>query len=385
MRPILHILASLLALLTLASCGDDLVGSPPNTSADKERIYFTTWDPAQSSYGYVASVLADGTEERAETDSDWFLSSSPRNGRYAVSKLYWDGSIYLANSLMIRDTSGAIGLPYMPAGPLVPQVILSPDGRTVAFYEIDYQFDPSGTIVLMIAPANDLNAAQVVLPVGDYVGLFEELNASNRIAFSPDGTRIAFTDFGYPFSLYVVRLDDIKQIAMLDIGVGPHIAWSPRSDRIAYERLRFDSNQSPVGFALSIRSSDPEDKTPGTPIAGSISSYEYITWSPDGRSLAYVQANSYDTRIPDGFIAPSELYVMNVDGYNQRNYSFAPGTVESSRGVQRPQWSSDNRRILYTETMIEGGLRTSSVKIVDIGTGATTTVRRNAYAGYWER
>jgi dipeptidyl aminopeptidase/acylaminoacyl peptidase len=73
-----------------------------------------------------------------------------------------------------------------------------------------------------------------------------------------------------------------------------------------------------------------------------LGSYVDPAWSPDGKSIAFV-----DNSFPDGSAATDgDLYVMKADGTNPRKLTNSPGggKVPSPRG---PSWSPDSKKIVF--------------------------------------
>jgi TolB protein len=70
-------------------------------------------------------------------------------------------------------------------------------------------------------------------------------------------------------------------------------------------------------------------------------SYSYMgSWSPDGRRIAYTQANGGKNALGQDTL---EIYVMNVDGSGKRKLTENKGMDD-----ERPSWSPDSRWILFT-------------------------------------
>jgi Tol biopolymer transport system component len=113
-------------------------------------------------------------------------------------------------------------------------------------------------------------------------------------AFSPDGTHIVFADDPVGpqggLTIYVADADgsNARQIGADFRGQGSGFAWSPDGTRIA-----FTSGDSQAGFSVVVLKADGRggatvsaDAAPDTP-----------SWSPDGSELAFTTANDTDIAI----------------------------------------------------------------------------------------
>ena len=156
-------------------------------------------------------------------------------------------------------------------------------------------------------------------------------------AWSADGTRVAFTN---QQNLYVVNADGTEATNIGGKVAADHPAWSPDGTRIAY-----DASEIVCGFhacflaARTIRVVNP-DGTGDAQVSPPDLSPENPVWSPDGTRIAF------DTGY-DG-LAPSEIYVMNVDGTGVTKLTHQP--PEQIPGNFEPNWSPDGHRIAFQKS-----------------------------------
>ncbi|MFI7005931.1 DPP IV N-terminal domain-containing protein [Streptomyces sp. NPDC050145] len=123
-----------------------------------------------------------------------------------------------------------------------------------------------------------------------------------------------------------------------------HPDWSPDGKRIVYS--------SPRGMEWIRSDGSGQEVLTTTGGAG--------TFSPDGKSIAFVRTSTYET--PDGREYGRDVWVMDLATREARQISTARNA--SSAPVD---WSPDGRRIAY---VTENGLTT-----VDVATGATTELQ----------
>ncbi len=143
-------------------------------------------------------------------------------------------------------------------------------------------------------------------------------NSASEPAWSPDGSRIAFIsarDTGDvrrpdgaapPTEIYVMNADGSGATRLTDHPAADgSVAWSPDGSRIAFNSDR-DGNDE-----IYVMNSDGSGVTRLTYNPG----YDFLSaWSPDGSRIAFVSGR-------DG---NDEIYVMNADGSDQTNLTNNP-------------------------------------------------------------
>lgn len=181
----------------------------------------------------------------------------------------------------------------------VGEPVWSPDGTQIAYPTVPAG-SPSGNspdASLYVVSVNGAKHALIADSLGGEVSAGEE---GSGIGWSPDGTRIAVvanTSSGIPRgTLYVMNADGSDRQPLAE-GVliahtlgSPNLAWSPDGTRIAYATFSGAHDKVQIWNALpdgstpvlvfSPTSDPPEDTEAGGPI-----------WSPDGTQIAF----RYDT------------------------------------------------------------------------------------------
>lgn len=247
-------------------------------------------------------------------------------------------------------------------------------------------------------------------------GLATMIDASHHNpAWSPDGTKIAFSGFvysdvppedtdAYRRHIWVVNSDGSNPVQLTRGAVeDDHPTWSPDGRKLAFERHNHEHNESyivtmdadggnpvdlnrkfpggsePVwspdgsliafdwGGVLSVINADgtnrkslpPEDNLggrlgvyPGTP----------LSWSPDGKRLAF---SRYETRDGREVAGETNIAILDVSTGEITQVTDLPGDELN------PDWSPDGQRILFnTRQLIDGAYRAFHVFVV----GAERTV-----------
>jgi TolB protein len=153
-----------------------------------------------------------------------------------------------------------------------------------------------------------------------------------HLAWSPDGTRIAFAhetmtrDGRFENSLHVIDLDGTRERQLTGThAIVTYPAWSPDGAQIAFSRRLRPANGEATPYDppwdIWIMSADGTD---GRPLVAEPDWNELSpAWSPDGTQIVFVG------QATDGF----GIYVVNADGTGSRRIA---GPANS---VQKPAWA----------------------------------------------
>jgi len=215
--------------------------------------------------------------------------------------------------VMNADGTGVTRLTNGPAADGGPA--WSPDGTRIAFthnFDDIYVMNADGTNQTNLTNSAALEAGP---------------------AWSPDGSRIAFQaceglDYG-PCDIYVMSADGAGRTNLTGTGDNSACAWSPDGSKIVFSSHR-DGN-------IEIYLMNP-DGTGVTRLTHSVGSDWLPAWSPDGTKIAFTS----DREDPGcTFICNEEIYVMNADGGGQTRVTSNPA---SDLG---PDWSPDGSKIAF--------------------------------------
>jgi RTX calcium-binding nonapeptide repeat (4 copies)/WD40-like Beta Propeller Repeat len=169
-------------------------------------------------------------------------------------------------------------------------------------------------------------------------------------AWSPDGTRIAFISSARVGHVFVINADGtgLRRLTN-DIYSDYNVSWSPDGRKLAFWRAR-------RGAIFTI---DPD----GTSLRRLISAGE-LDWSPDGTRIAFVRGPVAD------------VWVARADGSAARNL-----TAGVKAGGRFPRWSPDGKRIVFASTRsgeISGGVEQEDLYVMQADGSDVTRLTRKA-------
>ena len=150
-------------------------------------------------------------------------------------------------------------------------------------------------------------------------------------AWSPDGSRIAFTMFTSGTGAIFVMDADGSNVIQRAAGVRP--SWSPDGDWIAFGSVDGHS-------VRKVKADD--DGTPSVSVYGSAGQLAYPAWSPDGTQIAFIS----DEALPDIFF---DLWVVAPDGSQPTALRTHGPAGANADGQWLPAWSPDGQRIALVE------------------------------------
>jgi TolB protein len=186
----------------------------------------------------------------------------------------------------------------------------------------------------------------------------------SRPAWSPDAARIAFAASSVPSG---IECEELECLAFVRAHIYVTDVDGGRPTRLAGDELQsVDPTWSPDGERIAFVAGPPwepkSQEPPGPPqihvldVDGGtlrrLSSFDLgprdLAWSPDGASLAFGSASS-------------DIYVMGVEGASPRQIVASLVAPDGSFENSDPAWSPDGLRLLFTRSDEDG----SAVWVVD--------------------
>jgi hypothetical protein len=225
-------------------------------------------------------------------------------------------------------------------------------------------FSKDGSVLAYQDASHGEGRLDITAADGTPIGFIRDVGITvfmdSEMALSPDGTRVAWLKYLQPDAPSPTEL----WVTPVSGGPGVRVAaasvdntwytlpvWSPDGRQIAFaENVRVDSpdgsNWGAYRTAIDIVGADGSDRRqltarPGTDQVG-------VSWSPDGRFIAYVGLPD-GSPVPSlgaagstaGFQPPTDIFVIDADGSADRNIT------NSEWAEAQPIWSPDGAHIAY--------------------------------------
>ncbi len=199
----------------------------------------------------------------------------------------------------------------------------------------------NGKILFQGAPQSPLNYDIFVM---DNNG-FNEVNLTNSsavndfdAAWSPDGTKIAFTtNRDGNNEIYIMNADGTSPVNISNNAASDTTpAWSPNGLKLLFISNRDGNNE------VFVMNADGTGVTQITSTTGTVT-HKNPAWKPDASRIAYT--SNKDTVPADGRF--DEIYLANPDGTNEVRLTVTPNGVTNPYYSRLPGWSPDGSKIVF--------------------------------------
>jgi Tol biopolymer transport system component len=210
------------------------------------------------------------------------------------------------------------------------QIAWSPAGTRIAF--TDYR--PDGSRGLYVMDAEGTTPVDVSPSLSD----------ADSPTWSPDGTKLAFTGFGgeIGYEIYVVNADGtgLRRVTDLpDNGVDGAFmpAWSPDGARIAYSLTRYHEDTQTETQGIAVMDADGSDPVR---ITSSSDIDEVPVWSPDGSMIAFLRKTS----------SGSGVFVADSGGELSEAIRLTSPVLYITSA---PSWSPDSKQVVVSAQAVD--------------------------------
>jgi Tol biopolymer transport system component len=294
----------------------------PGAEEAKKATAWPTWTPLPSRP--IASITSTPMPTMppaaaSTSPTDTTAPTNPGgNGGEFLAFVSWSGN---TGEIYIVDSDGN---PTRLSGDAAGEsgTAWSPDGTRIAFTSLH---DGNPEIYLV-----DVDGSRLT-------NLTNNPGADTDPTWSPDGTRIAFvSDRDGNGEIYAMDADGTNVSRLTDDpGKDSYPSWSPKGDRIAFLSSRGEDSE----YFKSLYIMNPD----GSNVSRPIPDWEYVydcapVWSPDGGKIAFVS----------NFSDISDITVVGADGSDEIEITDpGVGQVEEAFDFD-PAWSPDGLHIAFS-------------------------------------
>lgn len=283
-----------------------------------------------SSTGIANAISVGKTTIKAKVGSVESVVAIEVFGNYDYELLFSRADIGFYHELYSLDMNDPIAQPsaVFAKGKRVSHATTSPDGGQIAF--VVYGGGPtSWESVIYVVNRDSTNVRRLTYTEARH----------DEPAWSPDGSRIAFTRqvFGEGADVWMMNIGGSEEVNITDdLGIGNFRSpsWSPKLNDIEY-RIVFSGEINGETHLWSMRD-DGTNKVQLTFDAQTINTEP--DWSPDGKSIVFVRSGP--ALFGDLFIISSQGgLATNLTGFNILPYF-----------QKSPKWSPDGRLVAFAST-----------------------------------
>jgi Tol biopolymer transport system component len=315
----------------------------------------------------IYTVSADGTGlKRLTNDSvDDIAPAWSPNGRYIAFISASGSGEQRISSLYLMKPDGTQKTPLVSDRFVYPDFAWSPDSRLIVFSGQEETDTPDLYVI-------DL-ASQSLTDL-DHAAETGRLGASFPV-WSPDSKFVAFQvpldDALVYWRVNTVAADgsDLQEITS-DAVEDRLPQWSPQDKRILF------ISKSEIGTVPEQLFLMMPNGSARTKLTDSTTFKTLPKWSPNGYMIAYVAYTMTSDAKGKQIISSEGIYLMHVDGTNQTTL------VEGQESIEQLSWAPDNRHLAF----IQANSGILDLYVADICTSAIKRIAQNVspYAPSWK-
>jgi TolB protein len=204
---------------------------------------------------------------------------------------------------------------------------------------IDPSWSPDGTKLAYSDRDDDLDIYVLDLATGEERRVTNDPADDTSPVWSPDGTKLAFVSLRNGTDIYMIDADgdeaegtEVTRLTFGEQASNYDPAWSVDGTQIYFAHDPLDGAEHADLYVLTVPSASQPDPPPPAPVLSGEASVFQPAPSPDGKKLAFVSQR-------EGI---SQIFVAEARGEDVRQVTLGPGHKTN------PSWSPDGKRIVFS-------------------------------------